>query len=297
MDAKDKIKTNVQNVKTYTEDMVRVIEEDKEGLIKKIIKEQEQVEKEKRNTSPQSKKNRLFLSISLVLIFLALALLAFLFIRKNNQTVEVEIAKEQFTPLIFTDKVELSEVAGLTKEKIIENVLTQVNETEVKQGGIEGIYLTENGSIIGLRRFITLIKGSLVVEDPSLVSDNFLMGVVNNLTADMEPVVPLAKNFFILLKVRSFVDIFGIMRSWESKMFYDLHEFFGMDLNLFSNYLPAKNFEDGIVENKNARILYDNNGNIALVYIFVDENSLLIGSNLETTHEVMLRLSSSKIKK
>ena len=42
----------------------------------------------------------------------------------------------------------------------------------------EGIYLTENKQIIGLRRFITLIKGNFVPgADPVYVSDNFLMPI------------------------------------------------------------------------------------------------------------------------
>ena len=44
-------------IETYAEDMAQVLENDKGGLIKKIIHEEEEHEAEKRNLSPQSKKN------------------------------------------------------------------------------------------------------------------------------------------------------------------------------------------------------------------------------------------------
>ena len=53
---------------------------------------------------------------------------------------------------------------------------------------------------------------------------------------------------------------FGQMRNWENKMFSDLHDIFGIPLSLDTGYLLTKNFEDGIIQNKNARILRDGSG-------------------------------------
>jgi len=80
-------------------------------------------------------------------------------------------------------------------------------------------------------------------------------------------------------------------------MFYDLHGFFGIGITSETNYLLTKNFEDGIVENKNARILYDNEGKIILMYVFADDTSVVITDTQETVHEIMLRLASGQIKK
>ena len=53
------IKTNHGVVETYAEDMAKVIEDDKSGLVKKIIHGAEEHEIEKINLSPESKKNKL----------------------------------------------------------------------------------------------------------------------------------------------------------------------------------------------------------------------------------------------
>lgn len=278
---------NALAVETFTDDMVRVIEDSQGGLIKKIIQEQEKHEIEKKNFSPQSKRNKTFVFVSLVLILLAVSLLALLYFVKRNETISASSTALQLTPIIYTDKVKLQAIDGQTNEQIASNISKEVNEADFKTGEIEGIYETENGKIVGLRRFILLLKSNFILGSTTLVNDNFLMGTVNKDT----------KNFFMLLQARSFIDIFPAMRIWENKMFSDLHGLFGVDINSTTSDLLTKNFEDGIIENKNARILYDGNGNIALMYVFLDEQSFIIAQNRNVVNEVMLRLASSQIKK
>lgn len=163
---------------------------------------------------------------------------------------------------------------------------------------MEGIYLTEDKTILGLRKFIALTRGNFIPGDNTLfVNDNFLLGIVND--QDKSAVAPamVGKDFFILLKVRSTADIFDALRAWENKMFFDLHGFFGVDISSETNYLLTKNFEDGVVENKNARILYDTDGKIVMMYVFANDNSVVITNTEGAAGEIMLRLGSSQIKK
>jgi len=279
-------------VETYAEDMARVLENDKEGLVKKIIHGEEEHEQEKKNLSPESKKNRLFMLIGFVLIFLALIILSyFLFKKEDINTVAVQ---KQFIPLIFNDKSEFVEISGLNKDQVVETILSQINNTGVKIGGIKGIYLTENKQIIGLRRFISVIKGNFVPgEDKLFVDDNFLMG---SMLTGLKSSSPTAGDFFILLKTRSTADVFSQLRAWEEKMLTDLHKFAGIALSAETNYLFTKDFEDGVIENKNARILHNKDGGIVLMYIFADENSVIITSSQPVVHEIMLRLASAEKK-
>ena len=275
-----------KNVETYTADMVKAIESDKGGLIKKIIHEEEEHEALKKELSPDSKKNRAFMFISIILIILALAALVFLiFLNQKINTVPI---MPQFSSIIFADQTNFLPVDGLTKEKIAETISNQANNTKVKTGGMEGIYLTENQKVIGFKQFATFMKSNLTTDQLSLISDNFLLGVLNEKNT---------KDLFMFLKVKSFSDIFPVMQNWESKMLYDLHGFFGVKLSPDTNYLFTKSFEDGIVANKNARILRDNNGQIVLMYVFADDNSIFITNSENAVSEIILRLNSSQIKK
>jgi len=278
-------------VETYAGDMVEVIENDKEGLIKKVIYGEEENEKEKKNLSPESNENRLFMFISILLTVFAFLILFFFFFKKDSNTIPVA---KQFTPLIFNDQSTFLEVSGLNKAEIIQTILSEINITKVKVGGVEGIYLTENKQIIGLRRFLALIQSSFVPGDNTLfVQDDFLLGAV---LTGLKSTSSNAGNFFILLKMRETADIFDALRAWEGKMFSDLYNLFGITLSKDTSYLSTKEFQDGIVENKNARILYDQAGNIVMMYIFADDNSVLITDSQPAAHEIILRLASAQKK-
>lgn len=278
-------------VETFADDMAEVLENDKEGLVKKIIEGAEAQEAEKKNLSPESKKNKIFMIASIALLSLAAGTLAFFILTRGPKTVSVE---KQFTPIIFNDKTSFIEISGLKKDEIEQLVLNKVNSTGVKNMGVEGIYPTINKQIAGLRGFLALIKSSFAPsKEEALVSDNFLIGVVN---VGADPEKANRPGFFMLIKTRSIPDIFEAMRAWESKMFFDLRGFLGVDLNSETTYLLTKDFEDNIVENKNARLLYDNNKKLVLMYVFTDDNSVVITNSEEAAHEIMLRLASKKTK-
>jgi hypothetical protein len=179
----------------------------------------------------------------------------------------------------------------MNKDAITRAILSEI-AASVNTAGVEGIYPTENKQTIGLRRFITLLNGSFVPGDnPLLVSDNFLLGAVNSGASTSSSSGP---GFFILLKVRSTADIFDALRAWEPNMLTDLHGFLGININSDTNYLFTKDFEDGIVENKNARMLDDKNNKLVLMYIFADDNSVVITDSESAAHEVLLRLAGSQ---
>ncbi|MDO8660182.1 MAG: hypothetical protein Q7K54_06350, partial [Candidatus Parcubacteria bacterium] len=193
-------------VQTYAEDMSEAIENSSSGVIREIIQEQEKSEFFKKELSPESKKNKLFMLVSFVFVVLAIIILSVFYFRNKVDTVEPE---KQFTPLIFNDSSTFVEVKDLTKDQLAQTVLNKVNATKVKIGGVEGIYLTDNKKIVGLREFVNLIQGSFIPGDNALIGDNFLTGVVNGAT----------KTFFILMKVNSMSDVFNPLRIWENKMF------------------------------------------------------------------------------
>jgi hypothetical protein len=87
------------------------------------------------------------------------------------------------------------------------------------------------------------------------------------------------------------------MRAWEEKMFSDLHGFFGFEISTETKSLLNENFQDGIIQNKNARILYDANKKIVMMYIFADDDSVIITNTEDAAKEIMLRLAASRVKK
>jgi hypothetical protein len=78
-------------------------------------------------------------------------------------------------------------------------------------------------------------------------------------------------------------------------MLSDLHGFLGLNVSADTNYLFTKSFTDGIIGNKNARILSDQTGKTVLMYIFADDNSVIITGSQNAAQEIMLRLASGNV--
>jgi hypothetical protein len=274
-------------IETYIEDMNRIISDNKDGLLKKVLTEQEKFENRKYMGSPQVKKNKKLMFISLFLAVSAvIILILFLVFKKEVTSVDVNVVYE---PFIFTDTTQFKEISGLKKDEISKIIREEAGGIKIKPGEIEGIYFTENKNVIGLRKFLQYIGGSLLPGDELFINDNFLLGLSNRGTND----------FFMILKIRSssFLDVFKAMQAWEDKLFYDLHGFFGIDSNVGTDYLNDKEFEDSIVDNKNSRVLYDKDGNIVLMYVFVDTNYVVITNTVGSADEIIRRLTPGEIKK
>lgn len=280
-----------KSIETYAEDMAKVIDGSEGGLIKKIIHEQELHESEKKNLSPTSNKNKAFMFIGFLLLFLAIVLVIFLGFLKQKMNITEPVTEAK--TFIFTDQNYFQDISGLNKDTIAQSVLNEVRNSDVEKGGVEAIYLTLNKQVVGFREFIKIIQGSFIAPAPVFLDDNFLIGIVNTNTQASSS----NKDLFLLLKVRSFTDVFENMRSWEPKMFNDLHGFFNITISSDTKELLTKDFTDGRISNKNARILYDKMGNIVLMYIFADDHSVIITNSEGATAEVILRLAGSQISK
>lgn len=283
MENETKIKN--KGIKTYAGDMAKTIDGNEGRYIRKIIEEQEEHKSEREELSPESKKNKYFMYIGISLLACALGtLIFFAFFRERILTVPVA---PQFIPMIYLDSTDFKEVGGLNKDQISQSIVNQASALDVKSGGVLGIYFTIDNEVIGFRKFLTLIFAKVDPKSIAFIGDDFLAGVVNKES----------KNFFMLFKIRSPVDVFTGLHSWEDKMFNDLYGFFGATLNSETEYLLTKSFEDGIIQNKNARILRDNSGNIVMMYVFVNDTSFAITNSELAVRELILRLSSSTIKK
>ena len=276
---------NIGMVKTYAEDMAHALDNAQGGVIKNIIKEQDQISQEEENLSPDSKKNRLLMVFSGFSIVTALVLI-FVMVTYKQRVATVEVQK-QYTPIIYTDKTQFIKIDNMNREQIIDSVVSEANALDIKKTGIESIYLTENDQIVTFKRFNELLKTNIPPEVLGYTNDNFMIGAYNG---DK-------KTIFILLQVKSFTDIFPGFKVWEGTMFGDLHSLFGTDINTETKDLLIKDFTDSVVGNKNARVLYDKDNKAVLGYVFANDSSVVVIGDEGAANEVMLRLSTGVVKK
>lgn len=282
-EAKENVPQKSGVVKTYAEDMANAIDHVEGGMIRQIIQDQEEGQKRQENVSPESTKNRMLMLISSILLISAFVSLFFAF-NSRGKVPTIEPIK-QMKNMIFVEQNKFLEIEGFSKNQIIETIKNEVADLQIKNGGIEAIYLIENKNVVNFSRFMELMKSNVSKEVTGYTNENFMIGVYNNNND---------KSLFILMKIKSFTDIFPGMKIWENKIWSDLHDLFDMELNADTKYLLTKNFEDSITNNKNSRVLYDTEKNKILEYVFVDETSVIIISNSDAIKEVMDRLYSAQ---
>ena len=72
-----------KQIETFADDMVKALDNPGEGMIKKIIEEQQAHEEEKKNLSPETTKNRLFMIIGMFLFIIAILAVFFVIFNKD----------------------------------------------------------------------------------------------------------------------------------------------------------------------------------------------------------------------
>ncbi len=99
---------------------------------------------------------------------------------------------------------------------------------------------------------------------------------------------------FIVLTTSSFDTAFSGMLSWEEAMSADLSPLFGSPVS--SSFNPevrtntgtsAAFFKDIIANNKNARLLVDENGDDRIIYTFINQNTVVITTTREALSDII----------
>jgi hypothetical protein len=153
-------------------------------------------------------------------------------------------------------------------------------------------------ALLSAQDFFTLLAPHMPPDLARSLQPNFLLGV--HVYNGNQP--------FVILSVYSYEEAYAGMLSWEQYLQGDLSPLF--------NYTPSPRipeegiattststtsqfiqtgFTDKIVENHDARVLQNENGDIYLLWTFLDRNTLVITTNDATLREIISRLKTASI--
>jgi len=88
------------------------------------------------------------------------------------------------------------------------------------------------------------------------------------------------------------------MLDWERFMNEDFSPFYGplIATSPTTTTLTLRSpFSDQIIRNKEARVLKDSEGEVVIMYSFVDQNTIVITTNESTFVEILTRLTAQRI--
>jgi hypothetical protein len=277
---------NVKVLRTYTSDMAEAVRENEVSVIKIAM-----AEKERRDMESEYKKAKGTSLSKILLVIGGIALIAIsiwgvsYIIRKKKivlippaSIIETFIPYDSGTEIDVTDATNTSKLTSIVKKGQLSN-----------PGMIEALFLvkkTNNTSqAMTSSDFLSIIQTTM---PPALIrslSPKFLLGKYTNANAS-----DIKNKFgtFLFFETTDYSQAYASMLEWEGTMVEDLFTLFNIPKP--SNALSIKPWNDIIVNNKDTRVIYGEDGQPIIYYSFVNKNDFVITDNIEALNEVISRI-------
>jgi len=301
----------VKPLETFQHDIESVVQHDNVSVLTIATAEAER-RSDAGEVEPEVKKEKtrsMVLTIAMIMggfIFLVAASGALAYLVTRTSSVPITTTATPQTPFISVDAVkEITITPDESRDTVMANLDAARQATSLSLGLMSQLLVSESS---------TTPTGT--VTEPLLAQDFFTF-IAPNIPAT------LARSFesyllgvhvyngnqaFAIMHVYSYEDAYAGMLSWEPYLQKDLSPLF--------NYTPSPRipeegiattststtdqfiqtgFVDKIVENHDARVLENENGDIYLLWTFLDRNTLVITTNDATLREIISRLKDAPI--
>ena len=226
----------------------------------------------------------LLLIMSGVLIVAAIATLGITFYFKNRQAPLPTVESRTIISVDNVQGVILPSISAGSVAGAIQNILKEKNV---------GVALTEialkKQAVVGTSEVQTeeLFK-AIAKSAPSALAralgEKWLLGFHSFATAATS-----ANSPFVIVELESFDNTFQAMLGWEGKMLADISPIFIVAENFSTPPVPRDRFEDLIVKSRDTRVLKDTDGNILILYSFIENDYLVITTTEEAFREIVNR--------
>lgn len=292
MDEQNIANQKIRQLHTYESDMADAVRE-QEGTVIKIALA-EKAKRENEEIAVVTKKafsmNIFYVIGGIFLIALAIWGTIFL-IQKGKEASKVPEPKKQIETLVKGDNQILLDVTQITSKNEMVAAIINASKGEVKNKKIESIIpiTIESGvtKIMDTQTFLSLIGVNIPGPLARSFGDSFMVGVYNNN----------AKNhLFIILRTNDYNQSFAGMLSWEPNILSDMFTLFQTDVSSGSQNLFETPWSDKIIENKDSRVLRDENGRELLTYMFLGKDKLIVTDDQDSIREILTRLVTQNIK-
>lgn len=272
LNSDEKIEADVpkpSGLHTFASDMAKLVNTGEGSVMNVALAQLEKKEEGRTNVGLHEKKDPLWL----ILTFIAIALgVGIFFVILKIQDKKISALPTE-TSFIFAETHKKINIADKERPRIVNEI-----KNEITAGGerssLKSIKLTNAETELSIEEFMAVIgpraSGSLVRS----FNPSYMLGAYNSEINDP----------FILFTSNSYEQSFAGMLAWENRMADDLYEIFSLTPETLNN-----NFRDVIVKNKDARILSDENGDVAIMYLFINPNTLVITQSESALDEVLNR--------
>lgn len=298
------LKQQVEEVKGSTVGLktIRTLKFDQDNLIKSqnislvgiAIKEEERRRQRQENTSLSSGKNLKILAFSLVLILLSIGIGSYVYYAYYAKSVPggilpgKNIAKQS---ILFTETYRTLDVTDIAANDLTNSIKNEIrNPPDLRLGAIENYAFTKKNQAgttgpLTSEEFFKIIGSEAPDNFLRTLEKEYLYGILSS-----------AENAaFIIVRTEAYDKGLAGLLDWE-------HKTLAKDLyTVLTSLKPdpellTKNFEDLLIRNKDTRILKDKDGNIRIVYGFLDDNdkTIIIAGSRQAFIEALNRFNTPR---
>jgi len=280
---------DIKVLRTYTSDMADIIRDNEMSVIKIALAEKEKREQEDIYKKAEgSNLSKIFLVFGgIILIVAGVVGSYFLFLnKKESPQATVENNIDTFISYDSKANIDVTNMVGIS------DLLSSIEkEQQPSIGLIKALFFTKNtnnvSSLISTKDFLSLIETTAPDALTRSLSDKYLFGKYKDQNIINENGKP---ETFLILETNNYPQAYASMLDWEKTMLKDLSTLFNINISDPNNPLFEKPWKDIIINNKDARVLYGDNGEELLYYVFVNKNDFVITNNLDALKEVVARL-------
>ncbi len=289
---------NLKTIHTYTSDMADAVRMNEASVIKIALAEKDKREREAiYKEAGGTNTSKFFLAIGGILLIVASGFGLYYLMKKNDENKPVEQVIKNAEALISYDEKTYVDLTSTSNQSDIGEAIKDEMGKLGKPGSIKSIFLTttENGTgeILSLSGLLSRLKTNMPGALVRALGDEYMMGVY---TSNTMGGLPATNNLFLVFSIKDFNQAYAKMLEWEETLLRNTFILFDIDVTGSRNLLLEKGWKDIIINNRDARILYDEDGEDVLYYIFVDKSNLLITGSQEAMKEVILRLLAKSTK-
>ena len=276
----------IRPIRTYKDDVAESVKSKKTSLVRMVIAESERRETETEIESPRSKRNLIFISLSAVLFILGASGGIYVFNKYRGADEPVPITEDKAASLIFAETQKEIPVTGRSSASIIQAFAAEITGANIRLDTIEHISPTEETAEGKARpsaqRFFFFLDNRMPANLLRSLTPDFMLGV--HAFNGNQP--------FLILTTDYYENSFAGLLTWERYMARDLLPLFGINKNE-DDPIFERPFQDRVVKNRDARILYDDLGQIIIMYVFKDKRTVIVTTSENTLDEVVKRLNAS----
>jgi len=294
---KQDVEESAPRIRTFQSDVAETLKKQKTSVIQMVLAEQKKKYTTAEEASPKQPKNIALIIVSLTLVFIGVSISGFAawrYVQTQQEEAEQTKNLSGIPSLIITEEKKGIDITGLTRDRIARAISGEINSVNIRLDTIEQIYLVRDvtnaadssltppsiQALVQTSEFWNALESGMPEALLRALAQDFFIGVRS--FNGNQP--------FIILRADYFESAFAGMLRWEQSLARDVLPLFGTRT---TPELVTRPFVDVVIRNQDYRALRDEEGNIVLLYIFHDKNTVVIATADETIKEVIDRLNRS----